>query len=144
MYWAAMDSEITFEGKLRKNEKVSNELSKLGIKSIDKDMLWPDAWKIKLTIKDLTPNSFNLYADYYENGYCSDEISQLANQKSITDMLGELPKYFDSMLKDTVETGMEEYGKIKGGVNEALDYLTSKQSKLQNDSGVNKDNNGQL
>lgn len=144
MYWAAMDSEITFEGKLRKNEKVSNELSKLGIKSIDKDMLWPDAWKIKLTIKDLTPNSFNLYADYYENGYCSDEISQLADQKSITDMLGELPKYFDSMLKDTVEAGMEEYGKIKGGVNDALKYLTNKQSELQNKSGVKKDDNGQL
>ena len=84
IYWAAMNSEITFEGKLRKNDKASEYLAKFDKAIRDQnnysiknekdifnssDMLWPDAWKVKFELKDLTPNNFNLYADYYLYGY---------------------------------------------------------------------------
>jgi len=62
-----MDCTVTFEGKLRKNKKVSDKLRQYS-KAIDDDMLWPDAWKLNIKIHDLTPNNFNLYADYYLNG----------------------------------------------------------------------------
>jgi hypothetical protein len=66
--WAALSSEITFEGKLRKNVTVSQKLNKFS-KAIDDDMLWPDAWKITITIKDLTPNNFNTYINYFVHGF---------------------------------------------------------------------------
>ena len=112
MYWAAIDSEVTFEGKLRKNEKVSEELMKLGIKSVDKGMLWPDAWKIRLTIRNLTPNSFNLYADYYERGYCSDEVAELADQISIEEMAAGLGSYFKEISDDVTSIGVSEANKL--------------------------------
>lgn len=112
MYWAAMDSEVTFEGKLRKNEKVSEELMKLGVKSVDKGMLWPDAWKIRLTIRNLTPNSFNLYADYYERGYCSDEVAELADQISIEEMAAGLGSYFREISDDVTSIGVSEANKL--------------------------------
>ena len=112
MYWAAMDSEVTFEGKLRKNEKVSEELMKLGVKSVDKGMLWPDAWKIRLTIRNLTPNSFNLYADYYERGYCSDEVAELADQISIEEMAAGLGSYFKEISDDVTSIGVSEANKL--------------------------------
>lgn len=112
MYWAAMDSEVTFEGKLRKNEKVSEELMKLGVKSVDKGMLWPDAWKIRLTIRNLTPNSFNLYADYYERGYCSDEVAELADQISIEEMAAGLGSYFKELSDDVTSIGVSEANKL--------------------------------
>ena len=112
MYWAAMDSEVTFEGKLRKNEQVSEELMKLGVKSVDKGMLWPDAWKIRLTIRNLTPNSFNLYADYYERGYCSDEVAELADQISIEEMAAGLGSYFREISDDVTSIGVSEANKL--------------------------------
>lgn len=112
MYWAAMDSEVTFEGKLRKNEQVSEELMKLGVKSVDKGMLWPDAWKIRLTIRNLTPNSFNLYADYYERGYCSDEVAELADQISIEEMATGLGSYFKEISDDVTSIGVSEANKL--------------------------------
>lgn len=57
-------STITFEGKLRKNSTISNRIFKDNIKSITSDMLWPDAWKLSIKIKDLTPNNFNTYINY--------------------------------------------------------------------------------
>jgi hypothetical protein len=72
--WAALSSEITFEGKLRKNKTISKNIRMAGttadtIKSITDDMLWPDAWKITITIKDLTPNNFNTYINYFVHGF---------------------------------------------------------------------------
>ena len=39
------------------------------LKSITPDTLYPDAWKIKIKIKDLTPNNFNTYINYFVNGF---------------------------------------------------------------------------
>lgn len=39
------------------------------LKSITPDVLYPDAWKIKISIKDLTPNNFNTYINYFVNGF---------------------------------------------------------------------------
>jgi hypothetical protein len=68
LIWAALSSTITFEGKLRKNIEVSRKLRKKA-RSITDDMLWPDAWKVKIAIKDLTPNNFNTYINYFVKGF---------------------------------------------------------------------------
>lgn len=101
IYWAAMDAVITFEGKLRKSKDVSRALRGYGINSIDEDMLWPDAWKISLNIRDLTPNNFNLYAEYYARGYIEDEVAMLGNQISLGKMINEIGGYFNEFKDDT-------------------------------------------
>jgi len=101
IYWAAMDAVVTFEGKLRKSKDVSRSLREYGINSIDEDMLWPDAWKISLNIRDLTPNNFNLYAEYYARGYIEDEVAMLGNQISLGNMINEIGGYFKEFKADT-------------------------------------------
>ena len=39
------------------------------LKSISADTLYPDAWKVSIDIKDLTPNNFNTYIHYFVNGF---------------------------------------------------------------------------
>lgn len=79
IFWAAVGSNITFEGKLRKNDYMNKIYGKT-IKSINSDTLWPDAWKIDIQIKDLTPNNFNTYAEYFVHGYGSeDQLKILQN-----------------------------------------------------------------
>ena len=39
------------------------------LKSIQADTLYPDAWKVSIQIKDLTPNNFNTYINYFVNGF---------------------------------------------------------------------------
>jgi len=101
MFWATMNCTVTFEGKLRRNRKVSNELMSMGIKSIDEEMLWPDAWKMDLEICDLTPNNFNMYADYYRRGFCADEVESLADPQALSSVLDDLISYFtgDDLVK---------------------------------------------
>ena len=68
IFWASIGTVITYEGKLRKNEYMNSIYGKV-IKSITSDTLWPDAWKIDVKIKDLTPNNFNTYAEYFVHGF---------------------------------------------------------------------------
>ena len=98
MYWAAMDCTVKFVGKLRKNPTVSDDLNKIGIKSIDTDMLWPDAWEMNITITDLTPNNFNLYAEYYQNGFIPDEVATLGDQINLADMKNQVINYITNAL----------------------------------------------
>ena len=65
--WASVGSTVSIEGRLRKNKKMAEKFGNV-LKSIDEDTLWPDAWKVKIDIKDLTPNSFNTYINYFVNG----------------------------------------------------------------------------
>ena len=135
MYWAAMDCEVTFEGKLRKNPEFSKKLSKT-IKSIDENMLWPDAWKIKLTIKDLTPNNFNLYADYYENGYCAEEVAALGNQIKLDEMVNNLVTYLSGMFAEAKDAasdiGKDVFNQAANVVNSAINLGNQA---LSNDAG---------
>jgi hypothetical protein len=98
IYWAAIDIDVTFEGKLRKHQEASKELSKYS-KAIDENMLWPEAWKVRVEIKDLTPNNFNLYAEYYQRGFKAEEIKSLENYVGITDAIKELANYVGNLAK---------------------------------------------
>lgn len=126
MIWAAMDIEITFVGKLRKNTKVSNELKGMGINSIDEDMLWPDAWKVKIDIRDLTPNNFNMYADYYLQGFNSDEILSLEHQIDMVEMLNDLTSYISGIWDDTISEAKNMATKMKDSTQKIIDSVKDK------------------
>ena len=66
IYFAALGVEVSQIGKLRTNTAVSGKLS--SYKSITPNTLWPDAYKITITVNDLCPNNFNNYIDYLVNG----------------------------------------------------------------------------
>lgn len=103
IYWAALDLKITFEGKLRKNEEASKFFREEGILSIDENMLWPEAWKVEVSINDLTPGNFNLYAEYYEHGFKAEEIATLEKDiqlaQAITDLVGHMGDLTRAMSK---------------------------------------------
>lgn len=107
MMWAAMDIAVTFEGKLRKNKAMSNRLIKLGIKSIDEDMLWPDAWKISISLKDFTPNNFNMYANYYMNGFNQDEIASLSSKQELSSIVQSFGNYMSEVVSNLGKKGMQ-------------------------------------
>jgi hypothetical protein len=116
IYWAAIDIEVTFEGKLKRNIDASLYFQKLGIKSIDLDMLWPEAWKVKVEIKDLTPNNFNLYAEYYQHGFNADEIKSLEEYIGVTKAISGLTEYIIEMAKDIKDTTKENANNIKSNL----------------------------
>jgi hypothetical protein len=117
IYWAAIDVTVTFEGKLRKNKAASKYFMDK-IKSIDEDMLWPEAWKVDVSIKDLTPNNFNLYAEYYQRGFNADEIHSLENVLDFENAVKSLTGYIEDLGKDlsgSVATGLKDgYKAITG------------------------------
>lgn len=103
LIWAALSSTITFEGKLRKNIEVSRKLRKKA-RSITDDMLWPDAWKVKIVIKDLTPNNFNTYMNYYAHGYDNtvEVLSSLKNNTgldTLKDIARSAKEYYESLVR---------------------------------------------
>ena len=100
IYWAAIDVTVTFEGKLRRNEVVSNELMQYSKAIKPGEMLWPDAWKIKINIRDLTPNNFNLYAEYYMNGFNTAEVASLEDTVDLNKILEDAKNYFVDLKKD--------------------------------------------
>ena len=123
MIWATMECTVTFEGKLRKNADVSKKFKDGGINSIDEDMLWPDAWKISITVHDLTPNNFNLYAYYYMNGFCKDEIADLSNQKGIVEITKDLGKYIKeitSSASSSISTMVNQTTDVANAVGSAI------------------------
>ena len=109
--WATMSVQVSTVGKLRKNAQVAKELSGK-VHSIDENTLFPDAWKMTITIDDLTPNNFNMYADYYLNGFNKDEISMQADEKTFGDLAGEL---WDSV-KEIIEMGKKAASEMKDSV----------------------------
>jgi len=112
IYWATMDCEITFEGKLRKNWTVSTYL-KMFSKAIDENMLWPDAWKVKFTIKDLTPNNFNLYADYYLNGFERDALTRYEKMQSLDNIAESFITYIDNLIYGGSKEELEKFNAYK-------------------------------
>lgn len=66
--WASVGATVTCEGKLRRNAYMYQTYGKT-LKSITDDVLYPDAWKISIDIKDLTPNNFNTYINYFVHGF---------------------------------------------------------------------------
>jgi hypothetical protein len=115
IYWAAMDIDVTFEGKLRKHQEASKELSKYS-KAIDENMLWPEAWKVRVEIKDLTPNNFNLYAEYYQRGFKAEEIKSLENYVGITDAIKELTNYVGNLAKNIKDSAGQAMNEVKNAV----------------------------
>lgn len=75
LMWCSIETTITYEGKLRKNNKMFEDFGNK-IKSIDIDTLWPDAWKIEISIKSLVPNNYNTHIDYYVHGINSTAMIQ--------------------------------------------------------------------
>ena len=126
IYWAAIDVKVTFEGKLRKNVEASREIMNYGIKSIDEDMLWPEAWKVDVSIKDLTPNNFNLYAEYYKDGFKADEIKSLEEYVGLTDALTEISKYVTQIAREAGKYINEKSSKIASDMQQITSELKNK------------------
>ena len=76
IYWAALATEITCHGKLRKYDKelhhvdFANYFFQHSQTDVNKfnEMLWPEAWNINITVKNLSINNFNTYIDYFSYG----------------------------------------------------------------------------
>ena len=94
-----------------------------GIKSIDEDMLWPEAWKVDVSIKDLTPNNFNLYAEYYKDGFKADEIKSLEEYVGLTDALTEISKYVTQIAREAGKYINEKSGKITSDMQQITSEL---------------------
>ena len=117
IYWAALDLKIKFEGKLRKNEEASKFFREEGILSIDENMLWPEAWKVELSIRDLTPNNFNVYAEYYEHGFKAEEIATLERDIGLIEAIGDAFEHMAALAKEMKDNGKDALSAIGGEVN---------------------------
>lgn len=60
--------------------KFNSNTASRKIGSIDNDTLWPDAWKVDISIKDLTPNNFNTYIEYFVNGWSTSNVKELGKK----------------------------------------------------------------
>lgn len=116
--WASVGSKVTFVGKLRQNYYMFKRYGKT-IKSITEDMLWPDAWKIEIHIKDLTPNNFNIYMNYYVNGAGTtfETIQGITSgyNNSLTNQIG-TKIYSDDIIKAKSER-LEEISRKQASLN---------------------------
>lgn len=107
---------------------MSNEL-KSSCAAIDADMLYPDAWSVKLTFRDFTPNNFNMYANYYMNGFNKDEIASLAEKRGLVDMAKDLGSYLGeigeqlatgaSMILDDVDSALSDFSNSSSSLTNA-------------------------
>lgn len=68
--WASIGAKVSTVGKLRKNRGMYLRYGH-AIKSIDENTLFPDAWEITVSAKDLTPNNFNTYIHHFIHGFQS-------------------------------------------------------------------------
>ena len=116
-----MSVQVNTVGKLRKNPQVAKTLAGK-VHSIDENTLFPDAWKMTITIDDLTPNNFNMYADYYLNGFNKDEISMQADEKTFGDLAGELW----SSIKEIIEMGKKAASEMKDSMEGTADFVKQK------------------
>jgi hypothetical protein len=78
--FVALDIKVTFAGKTRKSELYSKLGSSDSIGMIDENTLFPDAYKISIEAKDMTPNCFNIYMNYLRNGNSASVISSTATE----------------------------------------------------------------
>lgn len=60
--FVALDIEVAFVGNVRKMPL--HDLIDDKVKMINENTLYPDAYKITISAKDMTPNCFNVYANY--------------------------------------------------------------------------------
>lgn len=116
LIWASVGSKVTFVGKLRHNTYMSERYSDT-IKSITKDVLWPDAWKVEIHIKDLTPNNFNMYMNYFINGSGTtfteiNNITKAHNKSFISSLLS--GNYNEQITEMTNRTRDDINAKLKG------------------------------
>ena len=139
MTWATMSVTVSTVGKLRYNTEASRELGKFS-GAIDKETLWPDAWKVAVEIKELSPNNFNMYADYYLNGFNADELIRQQEESGIWEMLGEIrqmieKKYDDMKAAYDSNKGNEDantaIGDMMTGLKKKSDESTSSLDKQQ-------------
>ena len=118
--WAAVDSTITFEGKLRKmsKEKLGSEFAE--IKLIESQMYWPDAWKMKIHIRDLSVNNFNMYADYYQHGFDANYYTSLETDMTETLITSTMSTFgVDQVLDNMVADENRRRGKKMTAAEEA-------------------------
>ena len=108
--FAAMGVKITTVGKLRKvsSADMKSLQSAAGIRG-DPDALFPDAYKIEITIKNLAPNNFNTYMNYLING----------REGNVS--VGQRAGFFENVKNTVVSTVQNTAGgaveSIKGGWN---------------------------
>jgi hypothetical protein len=65
-YFCAIGIEVDYVGKCRTNETAVEEINRAGgpdVNLSEKDMLFPDAYKITISVRDLSPNNFNLFLE---------------------------------------------------------------------------------
>lgn len=62
--------------------QINQVLENIKFGSIDSDTLWPDAWKLKINVKDLTPNNFNTYIEYFINGWNTSSVKYLEKKET--------------------------------------------------------------
>ena len=66
--FVSLDVEVTFEGKQRTSLLYTKLAGSDQIGMVNANTLFPDAYKISIKAKDLTPNCFNIYMNYLRNG----------------------------------------------------------------------------
>lgn len=85
-----------------------------GLRSIQPDTLWPDAWKISLKIKDLGINCFNNYLNYHMFGASAARLRANTSEQSQGEiMLDKMRETAIKMLDKMGLTGEEREKKIK-------------------------------
>ena len=91
-------------------------------------------------IKELSPNNFNMYADYYLNGFNADELIRQQEESGIWEMLGEIrqmieKKYDDMKAAYDSNKGNEDantaIGDMMTGLKKRSDESTSSLDKQQ-------------
>lgn len=119
IFWAALNMSVTVDGKLRECAYMSHKYNK--IKSIDKNTLWPEAWKISVTIKDLTPNNFNTYIHHFVHGFETGTVNILyTNEKDGESTLSNLDEATQKKLQEIAVFAPSTNGKIKVTANSSL------------------------
>ena len=100
-YFAAMGITVDYVGKCRRNEYVVEKINsnQKPIK-LDKNMLFPDAYKLTLSIKDLTPNNFNVFLEPLMEG---DKVS-IGTGNMITHAMLKESMSFANKLNENGET----------------------------------------
>lgn len=101
-YFCAMGINCEMVGKLRTNSTAANTLS-VGINNgaISSSTLFPDAYKLDISIQDLTPNHFNNYINYMINNELPVDMGQVNKMISTVDVIKEVSKQTVGNVKKT-------------------------------------------
>ena len=128
-YFAAMGITVDYVGKCRRNEYVVEKINsnQKPIK-LDKNMLFPDAYKLTLSIKDLTPNNFNVFLEPLMEG---DKVS-IGTGNMITHAMLKESMSFANKLNENGETTDEEEKRITREKKEKI--AQDKANKIKNEN----------